>query len=72
MDSSSPKRHLSASPVNDTTSERKEERTTMISRVGIDLAKNVNHLHGQLNPTAVHDAVREESYERCQGRRDDL
>ncbi len=46
MDSSSPKRHLSAKLVIDTTSKRKGGVTMKLSRVGIDLAKNVYQLHG--------------------------
>jgi len=46
MDSSSPQRHLSARLVSDTTSKRKGGVTMKLSRVGIDLAKNVYQLHG--------------------------
>jgi hypothetical protein len=46
MDSSSPKRHLGAKLVSDTTSKRKGGVTMKLSRVGIDLAKNVYQLHG--------------------------
>jgi transposase len=47
MDSSSPNRHLSAKLVNVlTTSKRKGGVIVKLSRVGIDLAKNVYQLHG--------------------------
>ena len=46
MDSSSPNRHLSAKLVSDTTSKRKGGVTMKLSRIGIDLAKNVYQLHG--------------------------
>ena len=46
MDSSSPKRHLGAKLVSDITSKRKGGVTMKLSRVGIDLAKNVYQLHG--------------------------
>jgi transposase len=46
MDSSSPYRHLSAKLVSDTTSKWKGEVTMKLSRVGVDLAKNVYQLHG--------------------------
>jgi hypothetical protein len=46
MDSSSPKRHLGAKLVSDTTSKRKGGVTMKLSRVGVDLAKNVYQLHG--------------------------
>ncbi len=46
MDSSSPNRHLSAKLVSETTSKRKGGVTMKLSRVGVDLAKNVYQLHG--------------------------
>jgi len=58
MDSSSPKRHLGAKLVSDTTSKRKGGVTMKLSRVGVDLAKNVYQLHGEVDSTAVRQALR--------------
>ncbi len=46
MDSSSPQRHLGATLVSDTTSQRNGGVTMKFSRIGIDLAKNVFQIHG--------------------------